>query len=1454
MSLGARFASFVSRLLHVTLGSRRRRPVVLTLVALAAFAGIATARWTTEDPVVIWFDPDGIPFAERFGGLTLSVIFCNTTGVGEIGLQPIDDESIRVGWVNPTQQSGPAEMVQELTGQLDIEEGEEDPECGQTFVASGTVNFPSHTAWRLYAEVDVLSGESTTPSYGFSAEFPAAPPPVIDTAALNIFAVQRGACAANCFDATVSYAIPAYFSLDAPRTLSLMYSSHQAQTRHTVAIGIEDTTALNLALTSTRLRKPDNSYVTFMNDSTEMFYDGVNGSTLHGVQFEEDLATGAYDYTAEIRSWWVSGSDTLDAISSVPVRLLVVNEIGSPYGAGWSIPGLQRVHTLTSGSSVVVTGGDGSIAYFQWTGSAYVSPAADFSKLVYHAAPDTIRYERQYPDSSKAYFRSDGRLSYVDDRFGNRTGYQYNGSSQLTTVTDPVGKTITLAYTSGKLSGITDAGSRTTSITINGSGDLTQIQDPAGGKPLQNLVYSDHVLTSRTDRRGNSWKYTYDHAGKLATDSTPSVTAGGTTGRLVTTYSSPYLDYLENPASGEGTRSNPAPGVGWGIGYGEGTVTDPVGKTTTVTVDRLGTPLRVEYPTGDSVLTQRDDSNRVTRTVTASTAMTYKWSGPRLISDSNEVTGEVRKYYYHASFPTLVTRDSGRVVVNSWYSSPGKLDSTKVSGKGATKFTYDVKGRVETAISPDADTTRYYRDATTWKNTDSVKAGTRRSAQTYDGYGRVATEKNALNHVDSTFYDVLNRVTRVGGPLGHTIAYAYEDSANLTKVTDANGNIHRYEKNAVGWDTAQVDPRGKTDHFLYTKRGRVSHWVNRRGDTTAFKYDAWGRDSVRTLADGRITTFGFGEGTLGVRRWVSNAEGTDTVRTIADTTYEISVRGGVKHEAKVSFTHSTRDREVTVRRAAGWSRTVTYDYDSTGVLKRIIEPANVITTLSYTTDNQLASVALPMSDTVRHAYRFTNALARSSHTISGIQSGHGVSYNQDALGRVLEQLSPARDTVDGFEYDARGRLTARRRYTLSPACSADTTSELGAACITGSPPKVDSLLYTYDAVGNRTDLAAAIDSGNRLRRFNGDTLFYDDDGNLVFQYRLADSSVFKQRLYWNSINQLDSVQTTRSGSTTSVIYAYDGFGRRTRRTTGGTSTYYLHDGNRVVAEYTGSTLHKTYTYYPGVDQPHGMQLGSGTRYYFLSDRKGNTTGVLDSTGVVVNKYRYSPWGRLEDSVETVANTIRFASRDYDSVTGLYFNRARFYDPVAGRFAQSDPIGLEGGVNLYAYAASDPVNRRDPSGLSPSGGSCYYPGEDSTIDCEELFGGPCTSEQLAAGYRTSIVGAGGVMVATCVFESYEGATSDFIESYLAMRNAKTDGADKYFHALANCKASQRGLWGYFMAAAISDAREAVDLVTGDTFQNAVDDQAANRRGRREGARNRRGSCQDMLADLRPPSLR
>jgi len=166
----------------------------------------------------------------------------------------------------------------------------------------------------------------------------------------------------------------------------------------------------------------------------------------------------------------------------------------------------------------------------------------------------------------------------------------------------------------------------------------------------------------------------------------------------------------------------------------------------------------------------------------------------------------------------------------------------------------------------------------------------------------------------------------------------------------------------------------------------------------------------------------------------------------------------------------------------------------------------------------------------------------------------------------------------------------------------------------------------------------------------------------------------------------------------SVSFGYDGAGRRVRKWTATTTTRYLSDGDDLLAELdAGGNRVAEYVYYPGIDRPHSVRRG-GQTYYYAQDFPGNVTGLLSSTGGVTNQYRYGVWGAAELTVEGVPNSLRFAARQYDGETGLYYNRARYYDPALGRFISEDPLGLGAGINPYAFAGNDPVNGRDPSGL------------------------------------------------------------------------------------------------------------------------------------------------------------
>jgi RHS repeat-associated protein len=114
--------------------------------------------------------------------------------------------------------------------------------------------------------------------------------------------------------------------------------------------------------------------------------------------------------------------------------------------------------------------------------------------------------------------------------------------------------------------------------------------------------------------------------------------------------------------------------------------------------------------------------------------------------------------------------------------------------------------------------------------------------------------------------------------------------------------------------------------------------------------------------------------------------------------------------------------------------------------------------------------------------------------------------------------------------------------------------------------------------------------------------------------------------------------------------------------------------------------------------------GGAVHYYALDLPSNDVRGLFNASGAVTHRYQYSPFGEQQAASESTHNPLRFAARELDAQTGLYYVRARWYDPFLGRFLSEDPIGLAGGMNEYTYAVNDPVNLSDPSGLRHDGGS------------------------------------------------------------------------------------------------------------------------------------------------------
>ena len=165
-----------------------------------------------------------------------------------------------------------------------------------------------------------------------------------------------------------------------------------------------------------------------------------------------------------------------------------------------------------------------------------------------------------------------------------------------------------------------------------------------------------------------------------------------------------------------------------------------------------------------------------------------------------------------------------------------------------------------------------------------------------------------------------------------------------------------------------------------------------------------------------------------------------------------------------------------------------------------------------------------------------------------------------------------------------------------------------------------------------------------------------------------------------------------------AAYQYDAFGRRVQNTLNGVMTQYQYDGLNPVEEFDGSSppnVTATMLTGLGIDE-YFQRVDSNGALSYLTDMLGSTLALADSSGALDATYTYDPFGNVTvNGADT--NPYQFTGRENDG-TGLYYYRARYYSPQYQRFVSQDPLGVTGGINLYAYALNDPANLIDPLGL------------------------------------------------------------------------------------------------------------------------------------------------------------
>ena len=161
---------------------------------------------------------------------------------------------------------------------------------------------------------------------------------------------------------------------------------------------------------------------------------------------------------------------------------------------------------------------------------------------------------------------------------------------------------------------------------------------------------------------------------------------------------------------------------------------------------------------------------------------------------------------------------------------------------------------------------------------------------------------------------------------------------------------------------------------------------------------------------------------------------------------------------------------------------------------------------------------------------------------------------------------------------------------------------------------------------------------------------------------------------------------------------YDGEGVRAGIKENGKESTFLYYNGEILTECSGSMASSVPVrrYQRGIFLSRVEDMDTGKNYAYNQDEQGSTVYITGNNGTVENSYVYDAFGNVLEGKESIENRIQYTGQQYDQETGQYYLRARFYNPVIGRFTQEDTYRGDG-LNLYAYCGNNPVMYYDPSG-------------------------------------------------------------------------------------------------------------------------------------------------------------
>lgn len=493
--------------------------------------------------------------------------------------------------------------------------------------------------------------------------------------------------------------------------------------------------------------------------------------------------------------------------------------------------------------------------------------------------------------------------------------------------------------------------------------------------------------------------------------------------------------------------------------------------------------------------------------------------------------------------------------------------------------------------------------------------------------------------------------------------FTYDTGDHITRVTDPRQLVTTYAYDGLGQLWQQVSPDTGTTTYNYDGYGRRISMTRADNTLISYSYDALNR-TTSVSAGGQTQTFTYDTCTYGIGRLCSAADATGTTSysynpegwltgrgfSIGGTTYSLGY--GYNALGQVASVVYPDGNQAIYNYTQGVVSGITLNVGGTNVTGAsaiTYRPMNagmsswtsgngLVNTLNYDTDGRLTGISAGSVQSLSFSYDTANRIVGITNGIDGTMNQN---FGYDDESRLVSVYSGA--DIESYQYDLNGNRTGQVVNGTSTPDTVSTTSNQLA--------NVGAQSYGYDAQGNTTTVAGAA------------TYHYD-----VF-------------------NRMDSAG--------GMAYYVNPEGQRLRKSGAAGTSYFAPDrGGAMLAEY-GSGGWIDYVWLNG--RLIGRVAG-GQRYAIHGDQVGRPEAVTDGSGAVV--WRAQNFAFTQNVTNAgLALNLGFPGQYYDAETGLWNNGFRDYKSALGRYVESDPVGLMGGTNTYAYVGGNPLTGVDPLGLT-----------------------------------------------------------------------------------------------------------------------------------------------------------